>query len=1264
MSLESSRTGYFSVTHCRDLEDFREWMNSTGSFQPDVIVDRACGKNFESVGESVEALKAAIEFLTTSPSLPVAFDCCRAVNTLASQLHKQTTLSLVARIAGKSPDTDDLLALTRSLAIEGCIEGLEVVLRNHLGELRPKMDLVKEVVAIFPFAKESEIRFQTVVRDIVMPGLSGGLCELAVVLVERSKEAGRRNEGKLGLSGLAIVTSTDWISSPTPLEDIRCNILLSERNEVEETIRPTRELLELLVLASERFGINSLSFSDLERDRNLALENVGSEFLVNTGNLGAFCEYCDTFQVDRDKLLSVQVMAVKEQILCGEKSTAKKPRTTEEHEDGILEVLYSLICEINSIDIKSDCLYAALSAVHSLNLFPESGKDRFESLAKEVAQSGSLLELYLSIRSVQTCLERFDRFSFIRNRPDFLMKRENVLLVATELALMGEVETVHVLASTFPYIDRDEMVLTRLSILSTDVENIPEILPLLSQGNLVDRFVDTLLGEDFNSISHQICAALLSDSAIHSMLCLKKKKHIGQLTVLLLDFNKQERGRNLPQYLEADESVFQNLLTDSEDSVECEAKLQRARVAFDLLSYREEDYVLSRVDALVEQVTMMELGNVNRPMLESILLEAHDLMLSIPTGDYRVTTLVEEVFSPIQSFLFSSSPADVADYSDSLMLIHDIKSRGRNPPLDFTSLNMYHNVMDFIHAVSLSDLLPDKIDDSLASDPSSASRDCPRSTLSSRVKWGALFERLSIPFNRETLLQSVDASDSVHKSNVKKILNECFPSLAVKSKFDVELLKSFGKDFGRSEVDVLVKLLEIALEPPHCNFEVCKCVLIELVNQNAMDKLATYTLPCLSNDPSIRWLVSNVLELSEGESWSRLAQVIALVDSSHVAISDGVIRTLVSSPAKVAVDLLTKQLRSANEEVEYECLIKLGLLVLDIATRFNFVAEAVKRIVAYPDLIYQTNIQRLISVIDRFFVDQNQQQTMVVRELLQALPLSNEQLMLAVHYKGILNISETDLKLLENRLVLKKFKISESVETKMKEFNFSLKRIVEYIYGFGEFDQCDQLVEELIHVNGADGVKIRIDIAKKWIAEDPAVSRDKLIALLKPVCSNHDQEVVITPILKLYFNPKTELGNRIVCFEVLFKLFTKSAILAVYNNPIEDLVEIQKNLVYMHLLTERNKVMRPMEYKDFVSLDKALVAKNLIATNNKDFVILGSAVVGDFRLNDFQLVERLEERVKIVANNSLGVVRDRMRRAGIWTSLSCLSATDENKMIN
>ena len=169
------------------------------------------------------------------------------------------------------------------------------------------------------------------------------------------------------------------------------------------------------------------------------------------------------------------------------------------------------------------------------------------------------------------------------------MKRENVLLVATELALMGEVETVHVLASTFPYIDRDEMVLTRLSILSTDVENIPEILPLLSQGNLVDRFVDTLLGEDFNSISHQICAALLSDSAIHSMLCLKKKKHIGQLTVLLLDFNKQERGRNLPQYLEADESVFQNLLTDSEDSVECEAKLQRARVAFDLLSYREED---------------------------------------------------------------------------------------------------------------------------------------------------------------------------------------------------------------------------------------------------------------------------------------------------------------------------------------------------------------------------------------------------------------------------------------------------------------------------------------------------------------------------------------------------------------------------------------------------------------------------------------------------------------------------------------------------
>jgi hypothetical protein len=421
----------------------------------------------------------------------------------------------------------------------------------------------------------------------------------------------------------------------------------------------------------------------------------------------------------------------------------------------------------------------------------------------------------------------------------------------------------------------------------------------------------------------------------------------------------------------------------------------------------------------------------------------------------------------------------------------------------------------------------------------------------------------------------------------------------------------------------------------------------------------------LDKDESVRWLVSRCT----GPLWQRAKQIIAGVDAiPSLNASEGILRELLNGSSdkgkQTILEMLTKELKTpaTGTDDEFKAMLRLGKFVLDQELQERYVVDTVKRIQAFPDVTFETCVQRLVELITELASQELAFKSL--KQLLQSVPLSVELLTLARVFKERFNgVSDADMKLLENRLVLKKYDVPEN---RMKEANFSLKKMVEIIYSNAEI--CNEnLVEELVAINNADGEKLRVELVKRWLTEDGKdIDSSTVVAVLQPVTG---AQGIIPMLLKIYFNPKIELGKRIACFDVLFLLYPKQAVLAVYNNAINDLVEIQKNLTYLFLLSQRNKIIKPMEYKDFVTLDKALVVKTLLGTSNWDLIALAADIVIDYAICDFQLGEKLQERVKMVVEPNqvrsfLNGIQESLERAGIASKLMPLNEANENETSN
>jgi hypothetical protein len=85
----------------------------------------------------------------------------------------------------------------------------------------------------------------------------------------------------------------------------------------------------------------------------------------------------------------------------------------------------------------------------------------------------------------------------------------------------------------------------------------------------------------------------------------------------------------------------------------------------------------------------------------------------------------------------------------------------------------------------------------------------------------------------------------------------------------------------------------------------------------------------------------------------------------------------------------------------------------------------------------------------------------------------------------------------------------------------------------------------------------------------------------------------------------------------------------VYGKGVDDLIDIEKNLVFMHVLTNMKLIKtHDVSYKEFYGINKGNIAKMLVKNANKfESLRVAAWVVADYGLRDFEIVNGLKSRL-------------------------------------
>ena len=1302
--------------------EYAAFMNAIGALVPGFVIHSLPKLLFVNFHDSINATKQAIDFIKSHPSLPVSFDVNKGLGVLQEYLVRQETFAaLQALDPEKSLFSDatwmrfrdcDLTEAAMSLAKAGRIEETHVLVHRHYGEviggLRAlNLDPATGLVAIFRKLGDREtsllIKF---IESIFLPNIVD-LGSLGDCLVQRARLIGE-SDPELSFMILSVLELVFFKTEDRfPLDEIKTHARLSQREELRGLTAPVVEILNILILAKKEFGIypnESFSFSKLEADRGEVLR-AAAVGILDSGELDMYLKFVGKFSiVDSDSVLREKIRGMKDDILNGYKRTCRSDYIEQEEigMDEKFELMYTFLNLLKSHENRCECVYLVLTAVHSLNLLHDT--KRFEEFAQIEIENGKtsesfesleILKSYLAVLEVQKALVNFQEYSFIRDRPDFLMNRENVLFLVADLSAAGRLNTVKELAGVYPfYIDMEECALTTASSIiasllfqkdfvadETELAELKNICVEYPQ--ITDKIIEVILSEPVFDLSFTLIDCVQSVSSPSDL------KLVEKLKLLRDDFGVSHSKQTFLEALSNWNCIgdFSSVFPP-EETVEYFGKMERAKVLLldhleDKEDKREEDEIfligrsndlfISHIVGLEEKIycSVLKIGcdKLFRALRE-VVIPVHKVLVTTPR--YRESqgeslwgeTARKLSTSTDETILLGESVLQTCEELDEVFVIHLLKKKliEIEKISDFSKLEVIFRLDEFLSSFvfpvnpsSSEVLLP----------PISGSTRCiATGQLAKRANWGKKLESFSIPFCRETLFSSID-----NKANVKKILNEVFPQLVVKSGFDLQILREFAEDFGKPFDSILVKTLELSFTCGS-SLEAKNRVLDAFFGDSISEKIFTYVLPSLKLNSDISFLSEKMFYRFQNAEWKRVSEI-SLIVSDVGAETSSLICGTKEERYRIIKELLTRAILKEEAEKTRKCLHLARLVLNSKSSLCNIISEIISRIINCPDLIISPSNPAeslIISIRECWEVDEIAKEKLF-NDLLKAVPLSESLLKLANFFHQL--VSDSDLKLLKTRLVLSNFDLLEKVERNIIEnkSTSSIKKVIEYLFDNAEsIPRIDELIPQLvpIHEELVAMEDIRIDIAKRWI-EKSVISYDeendlmelkivkKITALLVPV-KNHPERI-IQMILKQFFSPKLALLNRLSCFYILFSLFSKTQILAVYNNPVEDLVEIQKNLLYLHLLSERNKVLKPLDYKDFVALDKCLVVRNLVHSGNPDMLLLACSVVVDFAITDYELIEKLEEKLKLVLGKE-GLAKFRsmktcMMRNGTWFRVAC-----------
>ena len=631
------------------------------------------------------------------------------------------------------------LEIVQKYAKMGQIEILKIVLARHFLSIQSELDvlnqsIVSSVLSLIPITLSS-IQFHDLLKECILLNIFefSELAELSLQWARVSSD---------GLKLLDLLTAEETASTilQTPLSSIRSQVLKSERGEIVEMIEPLRFALEI-THRYPKFGDLKL----LEFNRTSALLDMARQMVED---LDEFKFFCSDMKIEKDSILLERIEFMLEN------RNLKKSKT-----DFTPISLRSLVDSIECIDKKAIAVFRILSSSDEPG-WEELGE---ELLAKKISSDGTdLLRSHMLVISVQRRLCVFPDFLFLKERPDFFMKRSNVDFVVYTLCTTDRVTVAIELAQFFPYICVEECLMLWLA------------LDGKKQEFDWDFFASFSIDPDIVS-SLILSGRELDDS---DLLLLKRIESsvYDQSVVLMKDFEKKRFSF----------WDLQDKFGPIYDRIEYGEKSWDGRFA-------RLELVLGIQDILPDESEFDWKPNMRTTRLELERMESEMYTQLEKTG-------LESKILNDTVFYFLASLVEPAQVDDPIMMLSHI---GETSVEDLTEFSDIHEFFKLSKLVERLDWLGG--DEPIL--PSTSMGEEIVDDMEIKSMWAVKLSEMGILFSRSDFLNT--------KIGCKQIIQSILPELLLKSDFDLELAIKFSSDISgdnkfkeRVEIEWLEQVLK------------------------------------------------------------------------------------------------------------------------------------------------------------------------------------------------------------------------------------------------------------------------------------------------------------------------------------------------------------------------------------------------------------------------------------------------------------------------
>jgi len=360
--------------------------------------------------------------------------------------------------------------------------------------------------------------------------------------------------------------------------------------------------------------------------------------------------------------------------------------------------------------------------------------------------------------------------------------------------------------------------------------------------------------------------------------------------------------------------------------------------------------------------------------------------------------------------------------------------------------------------------------------------------------------------------------------------------------------------------------------------------------------------------------------LSEIEKIGKILISIKRINEMRIVGKFLVFSKIIEDTERVVLEALS--LNAGDAEIVREIVELSKILKCDK----KLILKLFEKIINFTELTIMSNSVPIETVVVLLEALPDIDREIVGKELVTKLPVSNQKLRLVEYFGSCSWVSAGDVLLLRNRLILRENNLDFLEDTLVEEKG--VKRVIERIFVEQKLSNETRVVTKLVEVNKLNWEKFQLERMKRWLETDEEDAVLRLIRCGDRTNEGHEKKLILT-LLRMFFDVDEKPAVKVACFRVLMKAFPLSVIKQVYGKRTEDLIDIEKNLVFMDVLVS-NKIIKShdIKYKEFYELSKAAIAKGLVKHSNKMATLTIAAwIMSDFVLRDFEISNGLKSRL-------------------------------------